>query len=210
MANSDENIQILELIRLNGNLEKLIAASRDDNVLVKYNNVEITLTAFIEVLLSELNNRPTLAESTSLISQAINNLIGSAPETLDTLKEIADAIIANENIIELLSSAIDNKVDKEEGKGLSSNDFSEYYKARLNQAITVVETTWNPVSGYPPTTQLVYEAIQNLSVMATALQNGLMSKEDKIKLDSLPSFVIAQEAPDNMNNGDIFIQIVGD
>lgn len=69
---------------------------------------------------------------------------------------------------------------------------------------------WNPVSGYPPTTQLVYEAIQNLSVMATALQNGLMSKEDKIKLDSLPSFVIAQEAPDNMNNGDIFIQIVGD
>lgn len=210
MANSDENIQILELIRLNGSLEKLIAASRDDNILVKYNNVEITLTAFIEILLSELNNRPTLAESTSLISQAINNLIGSAPETLDTLKEIADAILANEDVINLLSSAINNKVDKEEGKDLSSNDFSDYYKARLNQAITVVETTWNPESPYPPTTKLVYEAIQNISVIATTLQNGLMSKEDKIKLDSLPSFVVAQKAPDNMKNGDIFIQIIGD
>lgn len=42
----------------------------------------------------------------------VANLVDSAPETLDTLKEVADAIQANETIVEALNAAIGNKADK--------------------------------------------------------------------------------------------------
>lgn len=208
MPNAD-NLQILELIRHNGNLEPLIAASRDDNISVSYNGTEITLTAFIEVLLGMLADRPTATTTNSMISQAIDNLIGGAPETLDTLKEIADAIANNQDIINLLTAALEGKVDKEEGKQLSSNDFTDLYVDMVDRSIRVVEDTWNPMSPYPPSTKLVYESVQELSKLATQLQNGLMAKEDKIKLDNLPSFIVDETLPEDMKDGDIFIQVIG-
>lgn len=209
MAN-DDTLQILELIRHNGKLEKLIAASRDDNVTVTYGSSNMTLTAFIEILLGLINDRPTLSATNNLISNAIANLIGGAPETLDTLKEIADAIANNQDVIALLTAALENKVDKEEGKGLSSNDFTDLFVTMVQQSIRVIEDTWNPSSPYPPSTKLVYESIQELSKLATQIQNGLMSKEDKTKLDNLPSFIVGETLPEDMKDGDIFIQIVED
>lgn len=61
----------------------------------------------------------------------IADLIGGAPETLDTLKEVADAIQENETVVEALNAAIGNKVDKVAGKGLSSNDYTTAEKNKL-------------------------------------------------------------------------------
>ena len=44
--------------------------------------------------------------------QDIANLVDSAPETLDTLNELAQAIKENDNVIESLDNAITNKADK--------------------------------------------------------------------------------------------------
>lgn len=44
----------------------------------------------------------------------ISDLIGGAPETLDTLKEVADAISENESVVDGLNAAIGNKADKSE------------------------------------------------------------------------------------------------
>lgn len=49
----------------------------------------------------------------------ILNLINGAPETLDTLKELAEAIEENEEITNALNAAIGNKIDKESGEGKS-------------------------------------------------------------------------------------------
>lgn len=206
MPTSDNNIQILEMIRLKGELQSLIAASRGDNVTVSYNGSDITLTAFIEILLDQLSVRPTLTDTNSLISQAIQNVIGGAPETLDTLKELADAIADNKDIIDLLSAALENKVDKEDGKSLSTNDFTDLDKIKVEQSVRVVESEWNPESPYPPMTKLVYSAIQDLSKLASPLQNGLMSNTDKEKLDNLPSIIVGDVIPENLKDGDIFIQ----
>ena len=46
------------------------------------------------------------------INTAINNLVNSAPGTLDTLGELATAIQNNESVVATLNSAIGNKADK--------------------------------------------------------------------------------------------------
>ena len=49
------------------------------------------------------------------ITEKINDLINGAPATLDTLKEIADEISKNKDLVDALNSAIGNKVDKVAG-----------------------------------------------------------------------------------------------
>lgn len=66
---------------------------------------------------------------------SIANLIGGASESLDTLKEIEDWIRNDEtgtvDIIKRINHLQDNKVDKVDGKGLSTNDYTNEDKAKL-------------------------------------------------------------------------------
>lgn len=48
------------------------------------------------------------------VDKRVADLVNSAPETLDTLGEIAKAIQENESVVEALNSAIGNKADKSE------------------------------------------------------------------------------------------------
>ena len=50
---------------------------------------------------------------------------------LDTLMELATAIQTNQSAVEAIKSSITNKVDKEEGKGLSEADFTNEEKEKL-------------------------------------------------------------------------------
>mgnify|MGYP005814185729 FL=1 len=67
------------------------------------------------------------------INEKISNLVNSAPETLDTLGEIASALEENEDVISALNSVVSNKVDKVAGKGLSTNDFTNEDKTNLEE-----------------------------------------------------------------------------
>lgn len=67
------------------------------------------------------------------IDEKISNLVNSAPETLDTLGEIASALEENEDVISALNSVVSNKVDKVAGKGLSTNDFTNEDKINLEE-----------------------------------------------------------------------------
>lgn len=53
-------------------------------------------------------------QATGYTDQKIADLIGGAPETLDTLKEVADAIEENEDVVSALNAAIGNKANQEE------------------------------------------------------------------------------------------------
>lgn len=82
-----------------------------------------------------------------LVTRKIAELIDSAPESLDTLKELADAINSNEEMVVLLNKAIWNKVDKIEGKGLSTNDYTTEEKMKLSHitanANANVQSDWD-------------------------------------------------------------------
>lgn len=89
------------------------------------------------------------SESKTYTDTKISALINGAPETLDTLKEVADAIESNKSVEEALNKAISNKVDKVNGKVLSSNDYTTTEKNKLagiaNNATAVTDST---VSGW--------------------------------------------------------------
>lgn len=66
----------------------------------------------IDGLEDALNARPTTTAMNSAISTAISDLINGAPETYDTLKEIADYISSNDTAMDTLNAAIGAKADK--------------------------------------------------------------------------------------------------
>ena len=65
------------------------------------------------------------------IDKAIANLVDSAPEEMNTIKELATEIENNRDVVELLTAAVGNKVDKVDGKDLSTNDYTTEEKEKL-------------------------------------------------------------------------------
>ena len=64
---------------------------------------------------TDLTNKPTIPSLTgyateTFVNTAITNLIGAAPSALDTLKEIADQLAADESAVSSLTTAVSGKV----------------------------------------------------------------------------------------------------
>lgn len=74
-----------------------------------------------------LNNQDIIVT----IDKKIADLVDSAPEALNTLNELAEALGDNPNFATAISEEIGKKVDKEQGKGLSTNDFTDELKNKL-------------------------------------------------------------------------------
>ena len=69
------------------------------------------------------------------VDEKIANLVDSAPDELNTLKELAEALNDQSDIASEVVKTLANKVDKVEGKGLSTNDFTNEYKNTLDSGI---------------------------------------------------------------------------
>jgi hypothetical protein len=70
------------------------------------------------------------------VTEKIAGVIDSAPEALNTLNELAAALGDDPNFATTITTQIGGKVDKVSGKGLSTNDFTNAYKAKLDSALT--------------------------------------------------------------------------
>ena len=82
-----------------------------------------------------LSNNPTAslhAATKQYVDNKVAGLVDSAPETLDTLKELSAALGNDPNFATTIANEIGNKVDKIEGKQLSTNDFTNDYKSKLD------------------------------------------------------------------------------
>lgn len=71
----------------------------------------------------------------------ISDLIGGAPETLDTLKEVADAISENESVVDALNAAIGSKAEQSEvdEKANKADIATTKYTAASNSAAIYVK-----------------------------------------------------------------------
>ena len=125
-------------------LVELMLKSQIDNIYLEDGTT--TLASKLADIISTLGDKADSAAVTQEISAAINALIDGAPGTYDTLKEIAEYIEAHEEVVTALNAAIGNKVDKEEGKGLSANDFTDILKAKLDGIAEGAEVNQNAIS----------------------------------------------------------------
>ena len=73
----------------------------------------------------------TLSEAKSYTDTKVSELVGQAPDALNTIYELAEAMATNQSAVDVLESAIGNKVDKVSGKGLSTNDYTTTEKNKL-------------------------------------------------------------------------------
>lgn len=62
------------------------------------------------------------------VDTSIASVVNSAPETLNTLNELAAALGNDENFATTVATQIGTKIDKIDGKGLSSNDYDSETK----------------------------------------------------------------------------------
>lgn len=93
----------------------------------------------------------TYQQSTGYTDQKIAELINGAPETLDTLKEIADAMAENNTVVEALDTAIGKKADAAEFETLQkkyysmvgNNDISSIGDGTLTGAVSSLNTDMN-------------------------------------------------------------------
>ena len=79
---------------------------------------------------SELENDKKYQTEEEVISK-ISALIDSSPDFLNTLNEIANAIGNDPNFSVTIMNLINNKVEKEDGMGLSENNYTNAEKEKL-------------------------------------------------------------------------------
>ncbi len=98
---------------------------------------------------------------TELVTEKVAEVVGTATESFNTLGE--------------METAINNKVDKVDGKGLSTNDFTDADKAKLNSAIQSYTETdptvpaWAKADKKPTYTASEVGALPNTTVIPTTL-----------------------------------------
>ena len=83
-----------------------------DGLAGKANSSHTHAQSEVTGLETALSDRPTTSAMNTAISTAISGLIDGAPETYDTLKEIAEYIASDKTAMDALNAAIGNKADK--------------------------------------------------------------------------------------------------
>lgn len=84
----------------------------------------------VDTLLLAKADKATTYTKTETDSR-IQAVVAAAPEALDTLKEIADALNNDPDFAGTMTTQLAGKVDKVSGKGLSANDYTAADKAKL-------------------------------------------------------------------------------
>ena len=80
------------------------------------------------------------------VNNKVAGIVDSAPATLDTLNELAAALGDDPNFATTVATQIGNKVDKVDGKGLSTNDYTTTEKNKLSGIATGAEVNQNAFS----------------------------------------------------------------
>ena len=108
-----------------------------------------------------------------IIDNKVAGLVDSAPDTLNTLNELASALGDDPNFATTVATEIGKKVDKVDGKGLSTNDFTDEYKTKLDglENITFEESdptvpAWAKEANPPSYTADDVGALANTTVLA--------------------------------------------
>lgn len=149
------------------------------------------------------NNIKDVYSTKEYVSQKISELVGSAPETLDTLNELAEALGKDPNFATTIATQLGNKVDKIEGKQLSTEDFTTVLKALLENLPEQVTSKYEKPSDGIPKTDLSEEVQTSLNKADSAIQD-ISSKLDKsVYEDDKETFALKTEIPTTLPASDV-------
>ena len=93
------------------------------------------------LLIQEINVSELLANAKEYTNTKISELVDGAPEAMDTLKELADAIAQNSDIMSALQSAIGNKANEAELSGHISDTSNPHNVTKEQLGLENVDNT---------------------------------------------------------------------
>ena len=141
---------------------------------LKIGNIVYDLAAKFD---AEDNNIKDTYSTKEYVTQKISELVNSAPETLDTLNELAAALNNDSNFATTVITQLGTKVDKVEGKQLSTEDFTAALKTSLESLPGEISGKYVKPSEGIPKTDLSSEVQESLNKADSAIQD-ISSKVD--------------------------------
>lgn len=143
-----------------------------------------------------LNNADMVASSLSeyatqsYVNEQVAGVIDASPDALNTLNELAAALGDDPNFATTITAQIGAKVDKVDGKQLSSNDYTDAEKTKLagidtGANKTIVDSELSSTSTNPVQNKVVNTAINNISTLvgttkvSEQINNAIASKANE-------------------------------
>lgn len=125
------------------------------------------------------------------VDSKVAGIVGSAPETLDTLNELSAALGNDPNFATTIATQIGGKVDKVDGKGLSTNDYTTDEKNKLagieaGANKTTIDSELSSTSTNPVQNKVVTTQINNLNTLvgdttvSDQISTAIADKVDKV------------------------------
>ena len=191
--------------KIENELVELLVKSGVENIYMEDGTT--TLASKLATMVKDISERAKSTDVAAQIQAAIDGLINGAPATYDTLKEIADYLATHQDEYTALVQNVAGKVDKVEGKGLSTNDFTDAYKAMLDGLGSLASK--NSVSEADLDVALAEKvnaaAEGNHSHANKAVLDGITA--EKVEAwDGKPDVYIQASQPTTMKENDIWIQ----
>ena len=142
--------------------------------------------------LDDTNAHRALFDELKSQIQAIQTVLEVDDVNFDTLREIVTELKANTKLQEL----IDKKVNKEDGKGLSTNDFTNEHKQKLEGLQPTDVSGLLPKGGYDGTGQELKNAIDGLQTKIGQVETTL--SVDDTAFDTLQEIVTQVKSNKNL------------
>ena len=142
--------------------------------------------------LDDTNAHRALFDELKRQIQAIQTILQVDDVNLDTLQEIVTELKANTKLQEL----IDKKVNKEDGKSLSTNDFTNEHKQKLEGLQPTDVSGLLPKGGYDGTGQELKDAIDGLQTKIGQVETTL--SVDDTTFDTLQEIVTQVKSNKNL------------
>ena len=135
-----------KLTTMQADIDSRVPSSRTVNG--KVLSANITLSASDVGALPNTTVIPSIdgLATETYVDNKVAGLVDSAPATLDTLNELAAALGDNPNFATTVATQIGTKVDKVDGKGLSTNDYTDAEKTKLESIAEGAEVNQNAFS----------------------------------------------------------------
>lgn len=181
---------------LEGAMVELMVKTKVDNV---YVDDTTTLAAKLAEIIASLNSKVTTESMNTAIDTAIDGLIDGAPETYNTLKEIAVYISDHEDVVDALNSAIGNKADK--------------------STVQAIQTTVNALGALSQKSVVTEDDLDSaLKEKVNAASEGNHSHSNKSVLDGITAakvsawdgkgkFYVQASQPSGLTSNDLWVKL---
>lgn len=204
--------------KIEGIVYELMIKTKTDRIVD--NNGKLLSTTLSEIIAS-IASKATPAE----VDQRIQAVIGSAPNALDTLKEIADALNNDPNFATTITGLLANKVDKISGKSLSANDFTTALKTKLeglsnyshpatHSADMITDSSTKVMMTAAERTKLQnlsgyqHPATHSADMITETTNKKFVNSTEKSKISASARVIVGESVPADLAETDLFIQVI--